>query len=148
MIVYYVEGHEGHVMNEEFGKQQWRTAVRGQCFSFVMPWSQILREFNQRPGSDAKLADLPRDADTLHYLFRIHLKVAGKDFGEKLKQVCLRPFVLVRLLQFMMDNEHEVFRRSKNVHLFRDRLEEVVHAKYPQTEAHLPPESREGAYGV
>ena len=37
MIVYYVEGHQGHVMNEEFGKQQWRTAVRGQCFSFVMP---------------------------------------------------------------------------------------------------------------
>ena len=44
MIVYYVEGNEGHVMNEITGELQWRTAVRGQCFSFVMPWGQMLRE--------------------------------------------------------------------------------------------------------
>ena len=37
MLVYYVEGHEGHMMNEKFGRQDFRAAVRGQCFSFIMP---------------------------------------------------------------------------------------------------------------
>ena len=30
MIAYYVEGHEGHMMNEIIGKAEWRSNVRGQ----------------------------------------------------------------------------------------------------------------------
>ena len=52
--------------------------------------------------------------------------------------------VLIRLLQFMLDNGHEVFRSSRNAVLFQDRLAEIVHAKYPETEEHLPEEQREG----
>ena len=74
MIVYYVEGNEGHVMNEITGELQWRTAVRGQCFSFVMPWSQMLREYKNRMGSD-DWAQLPRGQDCLQYMFRLHLQV-------------------------------------------------------------------------
>ena len=31
MLVYYVEGDHGHLMNEELGDQQFRTLVRGSC---------------------------------------------------------------------------------------------------------------------
>ena len=66
-------------MNEIIGELQWRTAVRGQCFSFVMPWGQMLREYSQLLSGD-DWAQLPRGQDCLQYLFRLHLKVAGTDF--------------------------------------------------------------------
>ena len=46
MIVYYVEGHEGHMMNEAVGQQSWRPSVPGQCFSSVMPWTEMVRELS------------------------------------------------------------------------------------------------------
>ena len=38
MLVYYVEGDYGHLYGEEVGRQRFRTAVRGTCCSFHMPW--------------------------------------------------------------------------------------------------------------
>ena len=76
-------------MNEITGELQFRTAVRGQCFSFVMPWGQMPREYNQRLSQD-DWAQLPRGQDCLQYLFRLHLKVAGTDFQNDLKQVWQR----------------------------------------------------------
>ena len=35
--VRWIEGDEGHVMNEFVGQPRWRTKVRVQCFSFAMP---------------------------------------------------------------------------------------------------------------
>ena len=98
MIVYYVEGHEGHTMLEEVGRAQFRTTVRGQCFSFMMPWSLLIRELNGRITTD-QLAALPRGEECLQYLLRFHLRVAGRDFEKELKQVCLRPCVLVHLIK-------------------------------------------------
>ena len=34
MIVYYVEGHHGHVMKDEVGQQTARHAARGNVFTF------------------------------------------------------------------------------------------------------------------
>lgn len=75
MIVYYVEGHEGHISSKAVGQQSSRSSVSGQRFSFAMPWTQMLREFHTRVGEEDFLA-LPRDAYTLQYLFRVHLQVA------------------------------------------------------------------------
>ena len=111
MLVYYVEGHEGHMMNEVVGKQEWRCNVRGQCFSFVMPWAQIIREFQRRADEDAFLS-LPRSQHTLQYLFRVHLKVAGQSFAEDLQQVRLRPYVLLRLMLWLWDNRRDLFPRA------------------------------------
>ena len=118
MVVYYVEGDEGHVMNEDVGRAQWRTVVRGQCFSFVMPWKDVLHEFQQRLARDPTLAELPRDEECLQYMFRLHLRVAGQDFTKQLNQVRLRPFVLVRLLEFLIDRRVPPFNASIDADVF------------------------------
>ena len=41
MIVYYVEGDQGHLMNKEMGKQNIRVAILGSCVSYQMPWEDI-----------------------------------------------------------------------------------------------------------
>ena len=149
MIVYYVEGDYGHLMNEVLKENQHRTSVRGHAYSFIMPWDDIVRSLHQRVKS------IPRDPECLKYMLRLHLKVAGQDFHQHLKQVHLRPGILVLLLQELFQRKHEAFCGSmaaQQMHLQPDDvnvdglgsapsvedLERSVYAKYPETEAHIP----------
>ena len=43
-------------------------------------------------------------------MLRVHLSVNGLDFQKHLKQVHVRPFVPLLLLDFLIDRNHEVFR--------------------------------------
>ena len=92
MSAYYEEGHRGHLMNEVVKENQHRTAVRGQAFSFMMPWETIIKHLHQR------IKSIPRDPECLKYMLWLHLKVAGQDFHQHLKQVHLRPAILVLLV--------------------------------------------------
>ena len=42
MLVYYLEEPYGHLMGEKMGGAQARTHVRGNVFSFNMPWRDIV----------------------------------------------------------------------------------------------------------
>ena len=106
MLVFYAEGDFGNLYNEELGKPKYRTAVRGSCCSFHMPWEEIMRELQEKTEAQDFL-DVPRSQECLKYLWRAHLKVAGVDFKKQLKQVHVRPFVLVQLLCFLIDQGHE-----------------------------------------
>ena len=143
MIVYYVEEDFGHLMTEEMNKPRWRRNVRGHCFSFIMPWETILKDLTSRIQQE-DLIDLPRDDECLSYLVRFHLRVAGKDFHQHLKQVHLRPFVLVLLLHELIDNNHPVFKSSMNAALLKERMRACVEAKFPETETGVPLQERHG----
>ena len=69
MVVYYIEGDYGHVMKEPIAKKAYRTAVRGHCFSLIMPWEEIIKCMDGIM-SDAELASLPWGPDQLKYLVR------------------------------------------------------------------------------
>ena len=43
MLVYYLEDPLGHLMGDKMGSAQARTQVRGNLFSFNMPWADIQR---------------------------------------------------------------------------------------------------------
>ena len=144
MIVYYVEGNAGHVMNQVVGKAEWRSNVKGQCFSFIMPWAQLIREFKTRMERD-DLLSLPRGEHTLQYLFRIHLKVAGEAFTDDLRQVRLRPYVLLLLLSWLWQTRPDLFdRKTRSQKAFMAEMQRRVQELYPETEGHLPEEEREG----
>ena len=106
MMCYYVEGDRGHLMNEEVGQQKFRTMVRGSCCSFQMPWNDILREL-QRNCLEGPLTEIPRPEETLKYVLKVHVNVGGFDLKKHLKQVCVRPHVLLLLLEFLIDRKHE-----------------------------------------
>ena len=115
-----------------------------------------MRSLHQRVKS------IPRDPECLKYMLRLHLKVAGQDFHQHLKQVHLRPGILVLLLQELFLRKHEAFCGSmaaQKMHLQSgevdvdgpvsapsvEELEQSVYAKYPETEAHIPLAERKGA---
>eukprot|EP00973_Karenia_brevis_P033080 4565382-Karenia_brevis.AAC.1 len=47
MIIYYVEGDQGHLMNEEMGQHKLLVAARGSCVSYQIPWEEILSQMNK-----------------------------------------------------------------------------------------------------
>ena len=105
MLVCYVEGDQGHLMNEVVGKQQWRTRVKGSVASFQMPWEDIITDLKRNIG-DTALEDIPRSAATVKYMMRVHLKVGIIDFTKKLKELRVRPFIVLLLLHWLIDRNH------------------------------------------
>ena len=102
MAVYYVEGDYGHTMKSPVAKEAFRTAVRGHCFSLIMPWEDIMKSLDGMM-TDAELAVLPWGPECLKYLVRLQLRVAGKDLEKHLKEVKARPFILIKLLHELTD---------------------------------------------
>ena len=102
MIVYYVEEDSGHLMHEVTGAQKFRTVVRGSCCSYQMPWEDVV-QYLQETCKDRSIPDLPRPQECLKYFLRAHLTVDGFDYKKHLKQVHVRPFVLLALRFFLID---------------------------------------------
>ncbi len=143
VLVYYVEGDRGHLMNEVVGQQRDRTVVRGGCMSFQMPWEAILEELEDNCLEHA-FEELPRSQECLKYVLRVHPNVAGQDFSKYLKQVQLRPFMLLKLLEYLIDYKREVFRDHLSAQVLKANMAAAVERHYPEREGDLPEESREG----
>ena len=143
MLVYYVEGDRGHLMNEELGKQQFRTVVRGSCCSFHMPWEDII-ECLQRNCLDKDVTEVPRLAEVMKYVLRVHMNVGGVDLKKTLKQLHVRPYVLLLLLDYLIDQNHEVFRGKGSAVELKQKMRSAVSREYPETEDGVPLEEREG----
>ena len=137
-----MEGDGGHLFNENLGEQRWRTMVRGSCVSYMMPWEDILRELRQNCEVDGTA--LPRPSCCLKYLLRVHLNVAGHDMEKHIRGLRVRPFVLVKLLCFLIDREHEAFQGKGSAQELKEKMRRAVEAEYPETESQLPEDQREG----
>ena len=97
----YVEGDEGHLLGEQVQHQSHRTRVRGTAHSFHMPWEDILQDLKKN-CLDTDLLEVPRPEECLKYMLRVHMRVNAVDLGKHLKQVHVRPFVLLLLLYFSL----------------------------------------------
>ena len=134
MIVYYVEGDGGHLMTESFGQQRARTVVRGSCYSYHMPWEDIMEQLI-RHDSDRNAHVIPRPQECLKYILRLNLHVNGLDFKKHLKQVQVRPFVLVALLDFLIDQNHSCFRGKEPPERLKAQMRADVAREYPDEDA-------------
>ena len=77
-------------------------------------------------------------------MLRLHLKVAGQDFHQHLKQVHLRPGILVLLLEELFSRKHEAFLKSYPAQQMHMDWEQAVLEEYPEKEAHIPLAERRG----
>jgi hypothetical protein len=143
MMVFYVEGDGGHLFDETLQEQRWRTIVRGSCVSYMMPWEDIIKEL-RTTCLEKEFHELPRRGETLKYLMRVHLNVAGHDLEKHIKGLRVRPFVLLKLLEFLIDSNHEVFRGKGSALELKAKMKSIVTSEYKETESHLPEDEREG----
>ena len=68
----------------------------------------------------------------------MHLNVAGQNLEKHLRQLRVRPFVLLLLLDFLIQRQHELFRNKGGPEEPRRKMRRIVQEEYPETEAHVP----------
>ena len=143
ILIYYVEGDHGHLMNENLQNQRSRTVVRGGCVSYRMPWEDVIESLHNNM-KDKKFLTYPLREECLKYVLRVHLQVAGVDMKKHLKQVSVRPHVLVRLLDYLIGQNHPVFHGKGSAAELQERMRRVIGVEYPETELEKPEDEREG----
>ena len=130
MMVCYVEGDYGHLLNEEVGAQRYRTRVRGTALSFHMPWEEIVEELRLRCLDKNLLGKIPRKPECLKYMLRVHLRVDRQSMDKVLKQLTLRPYIILLLLNHLIDHNHEAFRGRGTAQQLRAQMRAAVERDY------------------
>ena len=113
-------------------------------FLFLRLQFRLVQLDQSGPFRTSLRRSIPRDPECLKYMLRLHLKVAGQDFHQHLKQVHLRPGILVLLLEELFSRKHEAFLESYPAQRMHKDWERAVLEKYPEKEGHIPLSERKG----
>ena len=133
LITYQLEEPYGHLMNESMQGSRSRTAARGNVFSFMMPWEDILQNLKKAESEGTRVA-LPHDGAVLAVLLRVHIVGGSLDVTKHLRDVHLRVGVVRCMLEELIErgfpgykdyNVEEVRRRTKELYGEDDRAELV-----------------------
>jgi hypothetical protein len=145
MMVCYVEGDGGHLLNEDVQQQQFRTRVRGTAHSVHMPWEDIVAELRKHAFEKDALQTIPRKAECLKYILRVSVRLDRYTLNKVLRQMSVRPFVLLQLLYYLIDHRHEAFRGKQSARELREAMRVAVSTEYPLSAEEMvkPDEERE-----
>ena len=83
------------------------------------------------------MESLPRSPDCLKYILKVHLRVDRQNMAKVLRQLTVRPYVLLQLLYFLIEHNHEVFRKKGSMAELRQQMQEAVRKLYPVAESDL-----------
>ena len=144
LVVYYVEGDRGHLLNEQVGAQRSRWAVRGNCFSYNMPWEDILSSLGKAVKDEELQTPLPQEV--LVHIVRLNLKIGNEKWADKVKPLKLRAHVVLRLAEVLIDTKHPAYRKSSvSAVELKARFQRLLQERYPDPDGDaLPEEEREG----
>ena len=112
MLVYYLEDPYGHLMDVKMGMPEARTKVRGNLFSFSMPWEDIEKCCHQAVHHAKGVTKetlkrlqnelgLPHSEETLALLVNVHIVGGNKDLTVHLKGLTMRVHVLQELIEIL-----------------------------------------------
>ena len=152
LINYYVEGDKGHLLNEKMHRGRHPVAVRGNVYSFHMPWEEIMCKMAEAtgiPDLDKALSktfeNLPHPPEALAQMVLFSVNIGDvAELDEWLPVARLRPHVVLKLMFFLVDSH---FGHGSNLHAglkMKATLEKQLRERYPETEAHLQEEERQG----
>ena len=101
MLVYYIEAPYGHLMLQSKDGPETRTEVRGNMFSFPMPWEMIEKQCWREMHEHTKVA-LPHGGEILAMLFQVQVVGGTTDVQKEVQHLqgaTLRPAVVLRLIE-------------------------------------------------
>jgi len=144
LITYYVEGDRGHLLDERQHHPRQAYAVRGNVYSFHMPWEAIMEKLGKVTELNAMEA-LPHDEHVLAQVVLFSLRVGDvAELNKWLPMARLRPHVVLKLLFSLVDAHFPFCKGSRNAHQLKTRFAALVDERYPDAEKHLPENEREG----
>jgi len=108
MMCFYIEGDQGHLLEETTFRSSFMTVVRGNVHSYHMPWEKILHFLNLTT-TDEKLSLLPHDPEHLAHMVQLHLKIGTVDMAKHIKEIRVRAHVVLALGYELIKAGHEAY---------------------------------------
>ena len=81
LITYYIEGDRGHLLNERMLQQTAPLVVRGNCYSFQMPWDGIAEKLHTLLQDGDGWSSLPHGEDLLSKYVMFSLRIGQGGHG-------------------------------------------------------------------
>ena len=152
IMVYYLEEPYGHLMLEEMEGAQARTQVRGNLFSFSLPWEDIEKRCSEASAKwDVALEKyrstvaLPHAEDVLAALVNVHIVGGAKDLVSHLEGATMRTGVVLALIEELRSSGYPGYAADINAsEAVRQRVQEMYVDKYGEG-PFVPEKVREAA---
>ena len=145
LISYYVEGDRGHLLDERMFQRTDPLVVRGNCYSFQMPWEKIVEKLHAIMEDDDGWKTLPHDELILSRMVLFNLRIGNvADLAKWLPAARLRPHVVLKMMCSLVDRKYPLCSQSRVAQQMKEKLRQQVEAKYPEREGHLREEERQG----
>ena len=106
LVTYYIEGDPSdrhNLMQVEVGKAQKSWGVRGNLFSFLLPWSQILEQLFAKI-EDGDLREWPLSPEVVRHVVRVSFTRGPESLLSKFKELHIRSRVVKKLANIYIDN--------------------------------------------
>ena len=145
LIVYYVEGapnERGHLMNEPLANSQRSWSVRGNVFSFMLPWETVMAHLS-RAFAAGDFSQWPLDQDTAATIVRLRMIRGHEALVSQFKELRVRSQVVKGLANLYVDNQLTELLKKKSItgllaskiqrlrEQFREHISRRVDAEYP-----------------
>ena len=105
LMAYYIEGDFGdrhHMMESAVGKAERAWAVRGNIFSFLLPWEKILAQLFQKI-EDGDLSEWPLSPNIVRQIVRVRFVKGPEDLISKFKELHVRSHVVKKLAHIYIE---------------------------------------------
>ena len=142
-VTYYVEGlpkERRHLADETLGQQERAYAVRGNVFSYILPWESILRNAMD-VNTDAVFESWPHPPHVVAHMIRFLFKDTSEEHClTYLKELRVRSHVLIGLGKIYIEHLHEDVMHTKAAAVLKDRVAAMarydanVRARYPEAD--------------
>ena len=108
LITYYIEGDQSdrhNLMQVEFGKADKSWGVRGNIFSFLLPWNKVLQQLFEKI-EDGDLSEWPLAPNIARQIVRVSFSRGPESLLSKFKELRVRSWVVKKLAYIYI--EHQV----------------------------------------
>ena len=79
IVCYYVEGDRGHLLDENVFQRKDPINVRGNAYSFAMPWDKIAAKLSQVVTGKVDWSELPQNEELLSRTVLFNLRIGNVD---------------------------------------------------------------------
>ena len=120
--------------------------VRGNAFSFPLPWDGIASKLKQVVDGEVLWDELPYSGAILAKTVLFSLRIGNvTDLGKWLPAARLRPHVVLKLLFNLVDRKYPFNGQDRNIQRIKEELRGRLERLFPEQEADIPEEDRQGS---
>ena len=106
LVTYYLEGDKsskwGNLMDTAVGKAERSWGVRGNIFSFLLPWEDVLRQLFQKV-EDGDLSQWPMSPEVARHIVRVRFVRGPSDLLQKFRELTVRSAIVKKLAEIYID---------------------------------------------